>query len=54
MGELAAVLEYIGRFGPWIALLGYYFFRLDRQLLRIIELLEDERNLMALRNRLHH
>ena len=51
---LDVFLDYVKQFGPWLVLLGYYFFRLDRQLLRIIELLEDQRNLQIARTRLNN
>jgi hypothetical protein len=42
------LLVYTKQFGPWVALLVYYFFRLDRQIERIIELLTDQRHLLEL------
>lgn len=46
MEELFWYLERLERIGPWIALLVYYFLRLDRQMCRVIELLEDIRRLV--------
>lgn len=48
MEELFWYLERLERIGPWVALLLYYFLRLDRQLLRVIELLHDIRTELRL------
>lgn len=37
-------MERLERLGPWVLLLIYYFFRLDRQMVRVIEVLEDIRS----------
>ena len=40
------LIEYIKQYGPWVALLFYYFFRLDRQMERVIDLLVDIRDFL--------
>lgn len=46
MDELFWYLDRLERIGPWVVLLLYYFLRLDRQMLRVIEILEDIRRLV--------
>ena len=46
MEELIWYLARLEKIGPWILLLLYYFLRLDRQVLRIIDLLADIRELV--------
>jgi hypothetical protein len=36
---------YFKEYGPWLAILIYYLFRLDRQMIRLLELLSDIRGL---------